>query len=334
MKELSIWDITKAVVAIAFVGYLWVQVNTVGDALDRWLNKPEARGITETQIQRIAENVMHAQVVANKAQFNELRREMEESNSKALEAAQAIIKEQGGSITELGQAIGRLNGSINEIKKGGIIRIDAEDPEKVVEIIPADRPDAKGQMIPAGNMYFNPGMKDPDERFTYVPAPLDFYFDIVHTQDDSGDYNEGGVTVSMEVESPTIPYKDARGNRIKDKRYAMDVKSWKYAKKPIRDKKFMFNPRVGLGGALTTEFLAAQLDVSFWSYGKTNVDMDWRFINIGAGGTSDIFEATFVPVSYNIGKLLPIVDNIFLGPAFGVDSDSQSSYGGTLSVPF
>jgi hypothetical protein len=334
MEKITIWDITKIVAAVAFVGFLWTQVNVVGNALDSWLNRPATPAITETQITRIAEDIMHAQVVANKAQFKELQKQMAESESRALEAAKALIKEQGGQISELGQAIATLNTSINEIEDGQIQRIDAPDKEKEVLVVPADRPAANGRMIPAGNMYVNPNQSDPDKRYLYTPAPLDFYFDIVHTQDPDGDYNKGGVTVSMAVESPTMPTKDARGNWVYGERFPVTIKSFDYARKPISDKSFRFNPRLGLGGAWTTEFLAPQLDVSFWSYGKTDVDMDWRFVDLGIGGNDEKFTFTFVPVSYNIGKLLPIVDNIFLGPAVGVDSDSKTSYGGTLSVPF
>ncbi|RKZ10817.1 hypothetical protein DRQ25_01540 [Candidatus Fermentibacteria bacterium] len=336
MEKISIWDITKIIAAVAIAGFLWVQVNAIGDGIDRWLNKTSVPAITETQISRIAADIMHAQVVANKAQFQELQEKMAETDSRALEAAKELIKEQGGQISELGRVVGRLESKIIEVEADSIQRFKApaDDPRKELEIVPADRPAANGRMIPAGNMYVSPNMPKLKDRYVYTPAPLDFYFDIVHTQSPDGDYNKGGVTVSMAVESPTMPTKDKRGNYVYGEKFPVKINSFEYARTPITKKSWMFNPRIGLGGALTNEFFAPQLDVSFWSYGTTKIDMDWRFVNIGMGGTTDKFVATFVPVSYNIGKFLPVVENIFLGPAFGVDSDSKTSYGGTLMVPF
>jgi hypothetical protein len=71
------------------------------------------------------------------------------------------------------------------------------------------------------------------------------------------------------------------------------------------------------------------------SYGKTNVDMDWQFLTVGLGSDGDDFYGFLEPVSWNIGKPLPLVDNLFVGPAVSYDfSDSSIGGGINFRIPF
>jgi hypothetical protein len=83
--------------------------------------------------------------------------------------------------------------------------------------------------------------------------------------------------------------------------------------------------------------MAPGLDFSTTSYGRTNRDMDWRFLipSIGAankdGSTEVVFG--FTPVQWNFGEIVPIIENTFLGPSVAW-SDGEMSYGVSFAVPF
>jgi hypothetical protein len=107
------------------------------------------------------------------------------------------------------------------------------------------------------------------------------------------------------------------------------------------DSHFMFNPRLYLaidGGVrvnppVTGEGLAS-LQVSFFSHGKTVTDTTWTFLGLGAGYQFGNRGIGFVlsPVNYNVGKHLPLVDNMFIGPSAIVDTDGNVGIMGGLKV--
>jgi hypothetical protein len=112
-----------------------------------------------------------------------------------------------------------------------------------------------------------------------------------------------------------------------------------WAVKRIKDKSFnWWNPRLGLGASGTNKMIGPRIDLSIFSYGKTNVDIDWRFLSFGIGTHSDNDESevfwSFEPFSWNLGKSLPLVENIFIGPLIVYGLDFDRSYGLGISVPF
>lgn len=85
-----------------------------------------------------------------------------------------------------------------------------------------------------------------------------------------------------------------------------------------------FNPKLDLQfGAGSNQYLgfswAADLGVSFSSYGKTPDDIFIRLFRVGAGLTRNGFELSFSPVSYNLGKDLPLISNLWLTAFAGYD---------------
>ncbi len=103
---------------------------------------------------------------------------------------------------------------------------------------------------------------------------------------------------------------------------------------------FMFNPRLYFGvdaGIMAARISGTPVDsvpevtpnlhVALFSHGKTKLDIDWTFLGLGVGYETQNQSVGFLvsPVNYNIGKPLPLVENIFLGPTIGLDVKGQVS---------
>jgi len=103
---------------------------------------------------------------------------------------------------------------------------------------------------------------------------------------------------------------------------------------------FMFNPRLYFGvdgGVMASRISGTPVDsvgevtpnmhVALFSHGKTKLDMNWTFLGIGVGYETQNQSVGFLisPVNYNIGKPLPLVENVFLGPTISLDVKGQVS---------
>ena len=60
--------------------------------------------------------------------------------------------------------------------------------------------------------------------------------------------------------------------------------------------------------------LGASAGISVMAYGRTKDDNEWRFIRLGAGlNTGENLYVIAEPVQYNLGKVLPLVSDLWLG---------------------
>lgn len=80
--------------------------------------------------------------------------------------------------------------------------------------------------------------------------------------------------------------------------------------------------------------LTPNLQVSFFSYGKTLTEPEWTFLGLGLGyeTQSDVIGFVVSPVSYNVAKHLPLVENVYVGPTIGVTTSGDFSVLGGLRV--
>ena len=118
----------------------------------------------------------------------------------------------------------------------------------------------------------------------------------------------------------------------KGKHFPLDISDVTWIEAPPKAKSFRFNPRLSIGMSLSSD-LYPSLEVSFFSYGKTKGDMDWRFIGVGFGADKDNRYLYLAPVEYNIGKPLPLMDNLFFSPFVGMDQSSGMVWGAQLQLP-
>jgi hypothetical protein len=94
-----------------------------------------------------------------------------------------------------------------------------------------------------------------------------------------------------------------------------------------------WNPRLYLGADAGARFnplafeFVPNLQLALMSYGNTKVSPDFYFLGIGAGYETQENNVAFIfsPIAYNIGKDLPLVDNMFVGPSLAIDTDSNFS---------
>ena len=318
----SLWDIFKSAFVIFLVVVLYIKA-------DGWINKfldSSAPGLTEPQIVRISESVVRIQNIANQQRFKDLEVKLKESNSQALKSAQEYADSTNAHITSLGQVMSQLKTSFEE-SKPKVVYVDKEVATRSFEHYDLVRK-VGGKKLPVGWVKYHPEWEGEDPLVQYF-YPLEYYTNIVRTEHENGTFS---YTAETYLENNFV-------KKSKGIQYPLKLKNITFEEMPFKGKKFRFNPRIALGGGFTTESLFPQLNLSVFSYGRTEVDMDWRFLTVGVGQAGDgddgnKFVGVFTPLEYNIGKLLPIVDNIFVGPSFSVDSDSKTGYGALLSVPF
>ncbi len=262
----------------------------------------------------ITKNIIKAEVVENNKEFKKQLKELSE-----------LSKNTAKDVNEVGKVVGELKSSITEITKKDLTVIESpQEPEKEVVIIPLDRESADGEKIPVGNMYYNPNMEKVEDRFTHYAMPLEFHVGILMTEKEDGSYDR---LVELNVESPYI-------KKYKGKKFKMKVKDFKWTKRKINDKKFRFHTRLGFGASFTADNFTPAIDVSFFSYGRTKVDMDWRFLTFSLSGDKDVVSIGVTPVSYNLGKVVPLIENMFIGPTVNIDDTGETKYGVGISIPF
>lgn len=99
---------------------------------------------------------------------------------------------------------------------------------------------------------------------------------------------------------------------------------------------FLWAPHldIGLTGSVTyppPEFtVGADLGLSIAGYGKTNNDLEWRFLRLGLG-LGDGLSVSLTPVQWNLGAPIPLVSNIWLGLGLQYNL-SQGNWGHQLSL--
>ena len=337
MKNIPIWDIFKSLFLIFIAIMLWVKADAWIASFSSANSGPQ---ITEATITMIASNLVQLQNVANKAEFEKLKSEIlnretryitdtDEKIRSALSEAIEYAKRTDSKITTIGETVAKLNSSFKE-SEASEVYVDAEVASRTYEDYDLVRTMNDGSELPEGWVKYHPYWKG-DDKLVQFHYPLKYHTVIVRSEHENGTF---AYHTEAWIENDYV--KSSKGIK-----YPIEFESVRFEENPISDKKFRFNPRVGLGGSFTNTAFFPSLDCSLFSYGRTIVDMDWRFVDMGIGGAGlndkeqdFTLIGSFSPVQYNIGKLLPIVENIFLGPTMSVDTNSDVGYGASLSVPF
>lgn len=91
---------------------------------------------------------------------------------------------------------------------------------------------------------------------------------------------------------------------------------------------------LGLFAGASNEGLnyGAAVDISLWGYGTTPNDLDWKLGTIGANFGNDYADVHLIPVSYRVGKHLPLVSDLWLGAGIGRPLGGGETYFLTLST--
>jgi len=102
---------------------------------------------------------------------------------------------------------------------------------------------------------------------------------------------------------------------------------------------FIWAPHVNLNvdfGLSSIEYnVGSGLSFSMSGYGKTKNDLSWRFIDAGLSTNGNKVWGKLTPFSYNMGGMLPLISNTFIGPYVGYEFSGGSILGGiSISIPF
>lgn len=314
MEKITIFDITKSVLLIIIVLFLFFKFDSILTTFNG-----RNTGIQETRIEQIVNNAVAIQVAESKKDYEKLLSEMKNQNSIILESA----KKDKGDIQELSKMYGELKGEI--VKLGTTFTYtDTEVPERDLVSTQIEL-NSEGYKLPIGEVYYSPNIAD--DPWVFNPYPVNYHVDIVQT--------EGDTTHGRYVEMYA-------NNKYSDDKYPVNIDpdNVTWVKKPIKDKKFFFpNFRLGMSGVMDMDSAYPSLNISTFSYGKTTNDMDFRFCSLGVGGNSEELLLYVSPFEYNVGKPIPLIDNLFIGPSYiyKIDNnidDITNGVGLNLSLPF
>jgi len=320
MKIDTIWFGVKSIATIAVVVTIIIMGLPMAKAVIGYFNSKEM--LYNEQMIRLSQA---GDVASKRVEFN--NKLLQEQVDMLRGEIKDQVKARNQEIVAYGEVIAQLKQDLKE--SDGNKFTDPDDPTKdyVETVLKKDLSD--GSEIPWGWAMYSPNVtKSP--KWTTGTYPLK-----IHTKIALGEDKESGGRKDAYVESyltSDIFIAD------KGKKFPVEIDSIQWIEKPPQPNSFMFNPRLSLGFGYATggedDSGFGSIEASFFSYGETKGDMDWRFISVGLGVGSDSQFMYLAPVEYNIGKPLPMMENLFLSPFVGLDDDSETIWGVQLQIPF
>jgi hypothetical protein len=332
LKNLSILDVTKSVAIMLGIFFLFFRVPNM--IKENFAPKGGPAGLDRTEITQIAENIVQVKLKESDKELKVLIDKLANSDSEILK----IVKSNKDRIEEVAVIRGKIGGGSDptpdsDIIYGGVIpkpditntkdkcvKCPEYDPLTLVSSLV--KADVGGDQLPIARIFYSPYTTDVNKWGTQS-FQLEYHTSIIETTDEKGipnRYVESWVTNDFVPES-------------KGKKYKLPIKV-EWAKGKTLDKKFRFNTRFGISAIAGSKGIFPALDGSLWSYGRTTIDMDWRFVDLYIGGNEQGTYLGFTPFLYNLHPFLPFLGNTFIGPTISVDTEFEKNYGLNLSVTF
>lgn len=306
----KIWLSVKTVSTIAVVvGCFILAMPVIAKVMDLMDKKDQL--YNEQMIQ------LSSNIVSQRVEFNNklLQAQIATLNTQVTDMAKARDQQ----IVAMGEIVASLKQDFKE--QIGFIYKDAEDKSKdYVETVIKKQLSDKSE-IPWSWAMYSPNIEGA-EKWTTGTYPIKLHTKIALGEND--DRSDAYVEAYM---TSDIFQAD------KGKKFPIDIDSVSWVEKPPKEKSFMFNPRLSLGVNIANDPFPS-LEASMFSYGRTEVDMDWRFLGVGFGVSSEHSYLFVAPAEYNVAKHLPFVKNLFFSPFVGIDEDSNTIWGAQLQVPF
>ena len=321
--EFKVFDTVKGLALVVVLVFIW----HYGSQYLKHITKPAPPAPV---VERIDENAIKlAAITASNEMANKMKAEFEARESQLIAAYEEARRDTGEVLDELGSVkikLAQQRDLINRLSDHTYV--NEKRPKLTQDFKKIYRTDPDGNRYPVAWVIYYPFQTE-DKRWKTGLYHLENTVEVVETQNPNGTFNRYAEAY---VENNQM--KETRGKRFK-----LPIADVRWAKYEKKDKSmFWWNPRLALGAAFTTEDIAAQLNLSLSSYGKTTGDMDWRFFTFGAGGTKNgdewIGVFSLEPFSWNMGKPIPLIDNLFVGPIITIDTESKTGYGLQISVPF
>ena len=316
--DLSLFDIVKSIAIIAIVIFLYTHFNSFADIFRRSDTKQEPTII------KVDDTAMKIELALSKKRLRKLEDMLLEQGSMIMKHA----KDNKEHIDELAKITAGLKqqvetkGSTDKEYKGK----EETDPNKYF-FKKVYMKGANGEEFPAAWVMFYPN-RDKDEQWKSGTYPLEFEMNIVESQ--KGDTENRYAELFVQNNQ----MKETRG-----KRFPVEVKDIQWEKAPLGDKSFSFNMRISayanaLVDSSAEGAVAPGLGISFFSYGRTDRDMDWKFLGVGTAFDGQEGYLFVEPFAWNLGEALPLIDNLFIGPVGGMNTKGEWSVGAGISIPF
>ncbi len=128
--------------------------------------------------------------------------------------------------------------------------------------------------------------------------------------------------------------------KVEDKEYPIQITNNQFLQEYPSPKFSFFNPHLYLGidpayniNSMQGEF-TPNLGIAFMSYGKfkNNVDLAVLQLGVGYGIISKKPEFLLTPITYNIGKNIPLMNNLHVGPSLQLNTSGEVSIGIGIKV--
>jgi|ERR1035437_1298539 hypothetical protein len=178
-----------------------------------------------------------------------------------------------------------------------------------------------GTEVPIGNVGFSAWQKAP---WTINVLPRDYHVTTVIGTDENQRtyvYNKFGVKVG-------------------DKEYDVKIAKAETKQEYPTAKFSWFNPRLMIGSDVGVNInqvkgeFAPSLNIGIMSYGQFLKQPDWSIIQVGVGAglVSQKPQFSITPFAYNVGKNIPLMNNMYIGPSLHVNTAGDISVMGGIRV--
>ena len=301
---------------------------TIAVLICAWVGAKEIRGHFLLRNKLVNEEmvILKKNIVSQRVQIDTkiLEDKIKDLNNSIL----AIVKERNQQITDIGKSVSKIKQTVDlqnrESNKSYEGREDKPKDKMQYEFKKIYSKDANGEKYPVAWVMFFPN-QTPDKMWKSGTYPIEIHQKLVIAE------NRERTDSIVEVWLENNQQRETKGNM-----YPVEIESLEWVKREKTTKEWMFNPRLSLNMNVGTEIYPS-IGVSLFSYGRTDVDMDWRFIDFGIGGTSDDLYFSFTPVEYNLGNIPGVnnlIKNFFVGPYIAIDSEIEYEFGGQFGIPF
>ncbi len=283
---------------------------------------------TARQQLKITENQARAgtQVVSNNDPIWKKEIEVLKKDNAAM---MAIIKQNNEEVKNIGTITASVNEKLSlSLKEGSDHEYKAGtgDPnEQYFKIIEASEKDSEGKEItlPWAWSIYLPNRSE-EERWKTGLYPIEFKTKIIQTEQRDGQWNSyveawAENNQSEKYKGIKLPL-SVKGEFIQIKRTDSEFYPWA--------------PHINLNLNASNLNVGGGISLSLSGYGLTSNDLSWQFLSLGAGTDGDDYWIHFEPVSYNIGRHIPLIENTFISPLIGYDFKNRYFFGVNLSVPF
>lgn len=334
LKSKTIAIIAAVVFVLALVFVVWWQYNQ--------LQERNAQLKSQTvEMQRLKDDI-----VRSKSEYvskKDLKEFAKESNID-LKPIEKDLKELNADIKGITKTVARTPGVI--IKE---VASTKEEPR-------GDKPEPITVECPDGNSVECPNQ----DKFGYQSSTQVLKLEEPFKEDKKIPFGEAKFSVwrakpwdlrvePREYKSVTVLSQNEEGRHFTHTKLSVNVDGEEYSL-PVADSqfverlptpKFRWDPSLYMGihgGAIVSpEFdgeVMPNLFLTLFSHGYTKVNPTWTFLGVGLGYEIQQKNLGFLlsPVNFNVGKPMPLIDNLYIGPMVTIDLKKNIGILGGLSV--